>query len=77
MELLISPAGNIHCLYGETIPLTTLGRLDIRRASHVEPDDDGHWWADLSPVTGPLLGPFPARSQALQAEASWLRKHRL
>ena len=39
-----------------------------RRASHVEPDADGRWWADLSPVAGPRLGPFEVRSAALDAE---------
>ena len=46
--------------------------LEIRRASHVEPDDDGRWFADLSPVEGPKLGPFALRSQALDAERVWL-----
>ena len=41
MELLILSAGGIRCLYAETILLTALGRLTIRRASYVEPDDDG------------------------------------
>lgn len=30
------------------------------------------WWADLSPVNGPLLGPFLSRSSALEAEVEWL-----
>jgi hypothetical protein len=49
--------------------------MSIRRASHVEPDDDGQWWADLSPVNGPHLGPFAKRSEALTAESSWLEQH--
>jgi hypothetical protein len=51
-----------------------LGELCVRRASHVEPDDVGRWWADLAPVDGPKLGPFPLRSQALQAEVAWLNQ---
>ena len=35
-------------------------------------DDAGRWLADLSPVSGPLLGPFCLRSQALAAEQEWL-----
>ncbi|MCI0640167.1 MAG: hypothetical protein L0Y70_13925 [Gemmataceae bacterium] len=47
-------------------------RSNVERASHVEPDPVGHWWADLAPVGGPLLGPFDRRSEALQAESTWL-----
>ena len=45
----------------------------ISRASHVEPDDLGCWWADLSPVKGPRMGPFERRSEALSAEQGWLK----
>lgn len=72
MLLRIDPGGNITCLYGETIELSALGSLKIRRASHVEPDQHGIWWADLAPVGGPQLGPFALRSEALQAEQAWL-----
>jgi hypothetical protein len=40
-----------------------------------EPDENGRWWADLSPVAGPKLGPFTKRSEALHAEVEWLRHH--
>ena len=40
----------------------------ITRASHVEPDAEGRWLADLTPVAGPVLGPFDLRSEALAAE---------
>ena len=72
MNLVISPHGQIRCIYDETINLAALGELSISRASTVEPDDDGFWWADLKRVKGPLLGPFILRSQALAAERSWL-----
>jgi hypothetical protein len=77
MQLLIDGQGQVQCLYGELIDLATLGMLSIRRASHVEPDDDGSWWADLAPVEGPRLGPFAKRSQALLAETAWLEQHLL
>ena len=66
-----SVVGNL-CVYGEEIDLSTLGQLAIRRASHVEPDKHGRWLADLSPVAGPVLGPFERRSDALDAERRWL-----
>lgn len=75
MELLITPEATIRCLYDETLELTTLGQPQIQRGSHVEPTADGNWTADLSPVSDPLLGPFPRRSEALAAEVAWLEQH--
>jgi len=75
MDLVISPVGDIRCIYGETIDLHSLGTLTIRRASHVEPTPDGRWLADLTPVNGPILGPFDRRTDALTAELSWLEQH--
>jgi hypothetical protein len=75
MQLLIGPAGQVRCLYDETIDLRTLGSLEIRRASQVEPDAQGQWWADLAPVQGPKLGPFAQRGEALKAERAWLEEH--
>jgi hypothetical protein len=72
MQLIIAADGSVRCIYGEQIDLATLGRIAITRASHVEPDERGGWLADLAPVAGPVLGPFPSRSQALAAEMAWL-----
>jgi hypothetical protein len=72
MQLRIDPSGQITCLYGEALDLAALGSLQIRRASQVEPDEQGRWWADLKPVQGPRLGPFRRRSEALTAEVAWL-----
>lgn len=75
MQLVILPDGAVRCIYSEQIDLATLGSPAITRASHVEPDHHGRWVADLAPVDGPVLGPFPARSQALEAERLWLEDH--
>jgi hypothetical protein len=75
MEIIIDRAGTARCIYGEDIDLAALGEVDVVRASRVEPDRHGRWWADLSPVTGPTLGPFDRRSGALDAEMSWLLRH--
>ena len=72
MQFVITPCGTIRCLYDESLPLGELGHLQIRRGSHVEPNADGAWYVDLSPSGGPLLGPFPLRTDALQAEVAWL-----
>ena len=75
MQIVIDAQGNGRCIYDETIPLAELGRIKIRRGSHVEPLSSGRWVANLSPVGGPILGPFAFRSQALTAERRWLEKH--
>ena len=75
MDLFIDPTGGTRCLYGEAIPLHELGELTIRRASHVEPDETGRWWADLTPCHGPRLGPCETRIAALRAEENWLTAH--
>ena len=75
MQLRVDADGSVRCLYDERIDVTALGVASISRASHVEPDSDGAWWADLSPVAGPKLGPFGMRSKALDAERIWLEAH--
>ena len=72
MELVVDAGGDVRCVYGEELDLREFGKLQITRASHVEPDGDGFWWADMGPVDGPVLGPFRSRSEALQAERGWL-----
>ena len=72
MQLIITPGGAVRCVYSEAIDLQALGSPTITRASHVEPDQQGRWLADLSPVNGPTLGPFRTRSEALAAEKAWL-----
>ncbi len=75
VQLLIDPSGNCRCVYSETIDIQLLGSADIQRGSHVEPTAAGKWTADLSPVNGPVLGPFANRSEALDAEVAWLLDH--
>jgi hypothetical protein len=72
MELVVDAGGGVKCIYDETLDLRELGRLTITRASHVEPDSDGNWWANMGPSGGPVLGPFGTRGEALQAERGWL-----
>ena len=72
MQLVVDAAGNVRCIYDEELDLRKLGQVQITRASHVEPDADGFWWADMGPVDGPVLGPYSSRSAALAAERQWL-----
>lgn len=66
---------NITTIYNEYIDLSSIGKLSISRASYVEPDNDGNWYADLSPITSIRLGPFKLRSEALKAERQWLNNY--
>jgi hypothetical protein len=75
MKLLVRPDGTVRAIYDESIDLGALGRPTIARASHVEPTPGGHWTADLTPVGGPVLGPYDRRSEALEAERGWLERH--
>ena len=76
MELVVGCDGGVRCIYDEALDLREIGKLQITRASHVEPDRDGYWWADMGPVDGPVLGPFRSRTEAIQAEREWLTARR-
>jgi hypothetical protein len=75
MQLVIEPDGRVRAIYSEEIALEVLGSPRIVRASVVEPDEGGRWHADLRLLLGPVLGPFPRRSEALAAEVAWLERH--
>lgn len=75
MQFIVEPGGEVRCLYEEDIDLAALGMVFITRASHVEPDEGGGWWANLKTVNGPILGPFAVRSDALRSEKDWLIDH--
>jgi hypothetical protein len=70
--LKVKPDGTLVTVYTECLDLDALGHVQCSRASHVEPEPTGGWTADLSPVGGPVLGPFAKRSEALAAEVTWL-----
>jgi hypothetical protein len=72
MEMVVGADGLVRCIYGEELDLREIGRLQITRASHVEPDAEGYWWADMGPSGGPVLGPYGSRTEALGAERGWL-----
>ena len=74
-DIIIEVSGNARLIYDESIDWHMLGHVEIRRGSHVEPTAGGQWTADMSPVNGPVLGPFKTRSTALTAEIDWLREH--
>lgn len=75
-QVLVRPDGTVEFIYDDGLqPLLEAGDGLIRRASHVEPAEDGRWLADLEPVGGPCLWPFRLRTEALAAEVEYLRSH--
>ena len=74
LELIVGADGGVRCLYDEALDLREIGKLQITRASHLEPDREGFWWADMAPSGGSVLGPFGSRSEALAAERGWLMR---
>ena len=76
MNVTVNTDGSLDFIYNDQLqPLLDLGKSTVRRASNVEPTEDGEWTADLAPVSGPVLGPFSLRSDALSAEVHWLQEH--
>jgi hypothetical protein len=68
--------GRMRFIYSdEHKDLADIGKMNLKRVSHVEPDENNQWVADLAPVGGPKLGPFTLRKDALQAEVDWLNEH--
>lgn len=75
MSLVIAHTPSMKFVYKDELrPLLEIGEAQVCRASHVEPCGT-QWTADLSPVGGPLLGPFDLRQDALDAEVAWLAAH--
>lgn len=73
LEVHLPRTGGLQFIYDDALAgLLDTGPAQVTRASHVEPAPGG-WTADLSPVGGPVLGPFPLRQVALDAEVAWLR----
>jgi hypothetical protein len=70
--------GKVRFVYNDALSgLMQMGASKVARASHVEPNVDGKWEADLSPVGGPVLGPYDKRKTALDAEVAWLRSNNI
>ena len=77
MIISIDRAGGVKAIYSDGFNWQALGRPTIQRASQVEPDHLGLWWANLAGSGGPRIGPFGRRADAIAAEVAWLEKHRL
>jgi hypothetical protein len=77
LVIVVEDDGRVRFIHDDDLnALLDEGDARIDRASHVEPLGRD-WFADLAPVGGPVLGPFPTRRAALAAEHDWLLKHHL
>jgi hypothetical protein len=77
MIISIDRNGGVRAIYSDGFNWQALGKPLIQRASQVEPDQLGLWYADLTLSNGPKIGPFARRAYAIAAEIAWLEKNRL
>ena len=79
LKLVVKNGGEINVIYDDAlIGLMDGAEIEIKRASHVEPDWFGHeckWIADMRPVNGPILTGFTTRKEALDAEVQYINRH--
>jgi hypothetical protein len=72
ISLRIDPSAMVHCFYTEAIDLAQIGRLEVRRASTVEFNDNNQQWEVRNPA-GLLLYSHPSRANCLAWEESNLQ----
>lgn len=74
---LVVKHGEITAIYDDAlVALMQDAKVRTKRASHVEPHEDGcGWFADLTPVGGPIMRRFSTRKAALDAEVAYLNDH--
>ena len=73
--LTFNPDGTAEGLYTETIPLHTLGRLSVQRASTIEFDHSTQEWVVRSPE-GAELYQSPSRQQCLDWERDFFNNRK-
>jgi hypothetical protein len=87
VRVVVPPGGEARWIHDDrtTEFMAAAGQPVIRRASHVDQWADlsttaqaatagpqEGWFADLSPVSGPVLGPFRTHDEAIRTEIHWL-----
>lgn len=79
LEIMVDASGEVRGIYSDELAdlLAAAGHNtpQVKRASHVEPHPDGGWQADMTPVGGPVFGPYQHRREALDQELDWLQLH--
>lgn len=71
--LKFDPIGNGHCLFTEAIDLSSLGSLEIVRASTIEFNNTAQQWEVKSPE-GELLFSQPSRQACLDWEHQYFNR---
>lgn len=72
IELWITEDGEVHCLAPDDLDLRVVGRLCVRRASHVEFDNEQQGWTVTWPSRQQMSMLFATRQEALDAERKTL-----
>ena len=76
MKCFVRPDGSLEFIYSDDArALLSEGSASVTRASVVEPRSGPQgieWTADMATSSGPVLGPFTTREEALRAEVGWL-----
>lgn len=67
----IDQNGTTEFIYDDEFSEMLNSKTTIQRASHVEPEGT-QWIAEM--ISGPKLGPFKTRQEALDAEREYLEK---
>jgi hypothetical protein len=65
--------GEGHCLYTESLDLTTIGNLQIKRASSIEFNNERQYWEVRSP-TGEILFTSASRSVCVAWELQYFNR---
>ena len=73
LVLKFDPTGNGHGLYTEAIDLSSLGALEIVRASSIEFNNHAQQWEVKSPE-GVLLFIHPSRQECLDWEKQYFNR---
>lgn len=71
--LKFDPTGNGHCLFTEAIDLSSLGALEIARASSIEFNNQSQQWEVKSPE-GERLFSHPSRQACLDWEHQYFNR---
>lgn len=78
MKIVITKDSITHLYDDKLVGLQKYGKTTIKRASNVEPNKDGKWIVDLSPIgLKKKLGPFDTRKEALEKEHVYIEENYL
>lgn len=64
------PDGTAHCLWTDALPLAELGKLEVRRASEIEFNNDSVMWEVK--IDGKVVHSAPSRAACISWEVETL-----